>query len=332
MGEVLVTGGAGYIGSHIVRRLVETGRKVVVIDDLSEGSEKALPSGVDLVRADFADRARLDELFGKREIRHVIHMAALALVGDSVSDPATYYRQNVVGSLSLLEAAREHKVEGIVFSSTAATYGNPVSLPIDEEHPTRPTNPYGETKLAFERALSWYRNAYGLRYVALRYFNAAGAHPDGDIGEFRKRETHLIPRLLRGILAGEETVVPIFGTDYPTTDGTCVRDYVHVVDLAEAHVHALRALEQGGIEGESFNLGNGEGFSVREVVDMVGKVTGRRPRTEDAPRRAGDPPILVASATRARERLGWQPRLPTLGEIVQTAWNWHESHPRGYES
>jgi UDP-glucose 4-epimerase len=257
-------------------------------------------------------------------------MAAFCEVGQSMADPAAYYANNVTRSLALLEAARRHGVRGIVFSSTAAVYGEPQETPIREEHPLRPTNPYGETKLAFERALAWYGRAYGMRHVSLRYFNAAGAHPSGEIGEDHARETHLIPRLLRAVLARDARATPIFGSDYPTRDGTCVRDYVHVADLAQAHVQAVEALRRGSIEGESLNLGNGTGFTVREVIDAVARATGTTPPTRPAPRRAGDPATLVASSERARERLGWTPRYPELDTIVSTAWNWHRRHPRGY--
>lgn len=329
MSRILVTGGAGYIGSHIVRRLVEEGREVVVLDDLSEGHRAAV-GDVPFVDGDFGNPDILDRVLGAGDIGFVVHMAASSLVGESVADPAKYYRNNVVGPLALLDAARRRDVAGIVFSSTAAVYGEPDDVPISEEHRCRPTNPYGDTKLAFERALDWHHRAYGIRYVALRYFNAAGAHPDGDIGEDHAGESHLVPRLLQTVLDGGPPV-PIFGEDYPTSDGTCVRDYVHVVDLAEAHVLALRSLERGAIDAEAFNLGNGEGFSVNEVVATVAKVTGTAPPVSKAPRRPGDPAILVASAQRAARRLGWTPRYPALEQIVSTAWIWHRAHPRGYE-
>jgi UDP-glucose 4-epimerase len=329
MPKVLVTGGAGYIGSHIVRRLLEMGRDVVVLDDLSEGHEAAI-RGATLHRGDFGDEGTLDHLMDGGDVRFVVHMAASCLVGESVADPGKYYRNNLVRSLTLLDAAKRHGVTGIVFSSTAAVYGDPVELPIPESHPQVPTNTYGETKLAFERALSWYHRAHEIRYAALRYFNAAGAHPDGDLGEHHLQETHLIPRLLQALL-DDGPPTPIFGEDYPTSDGTCVRDYVHVVDLAEAHVLALDALDRGTVQAEAFNLGNGEGFSVREVIDTVARVTGMRPPTEKAPRRPGDPAILVASSERATRRLGWKPDYPQLEEIIRTAWEWHRNHPRGYE-
>ena len=329
MGAVLVTGGAGYIGSHIVRRLVDQGRKVIVLDDLSEGHAAALGK-VELVEADFGDTGLLDELLASGAFEAIVHMAASCLVGESVENPAGYYENNLVRSLALLDAARRHHIRHFVFSSTAAVYGEPNEIPITEDHPVAPTNPYGETKLAFERALAWYRGAYGLHYVCLRYFNAAGAHPDGELGEDHHPESHLIPRLIASAMEGGPPT-PIFGDDWPTSDGTCVRDYIHVVDLAEAHVLALDALRRGAIDAETFNLGNGEGFSVLEVVSTIQRVTGTAPPTEPAPRRAGDPAILVASSERARKRLGWRPGYSSLERIVETAWQWHRSHPRGYD-
>ena len=328
MSRVLVTGGAGYIGSHVVRRLVEAKHEVVVLDDLSEGHRGAVGDAT-FVEGDCGDAAMLDSLFSGEHVRFVVHLAANCLVGESVANPGKYYANNLSKGLTLLEAARRHDVKGIVFSSTAAVYGEPHDVPITEEHPCVPTNPYGETKLAFERALSWYHRAHGVRYVALRYFNAAGAHPDGDLGEDHREESHLIPRLLRSVLdSGPAT--PVFGEDYPTTDGTCVRDYVHVMDLAEAHLLALGAIDRGAVEAEAFNLGNGEGFSVREIVDAVAQVTGVAPAIERAPRRPGDPAILVASAARAARRLGWRPAHPDLPSMLSTAWRWHRGHPDGH--
>ncbi len=329
MSTILVTGGAGYIGSHIVRRLMREGREVVVLDNLTEGHRLAV-ADVPLIEGDFGDPSLVDHLLGGGEIRHIVHMAASCQVGESVADPSKYYANNLTRSLTLLDLARRHGVEGIVFSSSAAVYGEPVDIPITEEHPTSPTNPYGETKLAFEKALAWYHQAYGTRYVALRYFNAAGAHPDGDIGEDHEPESHLVPRLLQAVLEGGPAI-PIYGEDYPTSDGTCVRDYVHVADLAGAHVAALEAMQQGKVEAEAFNLGNGEGFSVRDVVEAIAAVTGTHPAVQRAPRRPGDPAILIASAGRAWRRLGWRPEFPTIEAIIGTAWQWHRTHPRGFD-
>ena len=329
MSATLVTGGAGYVGSHVVRRLSDAGREVIVLDDLSTGHRAAV-GGARLVEGDIGDRELLDELFATSRVAWVVHMAASCEVGASMRDPAAYYRNNLTCSLTLLDAARAAGVRGIAFSSTAAVYGEPDRQPIEEHHPTRPTNPYGDSKLALERVLRWYGEAYGMPWVALRYFNAAGAHPDGEIGEDHAVETHLVPRLLAATRDGAEPL-PIFGSDYPTADGTCVRDYVHVVDLAEAHALALDALESGEVVAEAFNLGNGEGFSVLEVVGAVERVTGRRPATRPAPRRPGDPAVLVASSQKIAGRLGWSARIARLESIVETAWNWHRSRPRGFD-
>ena len=328
MGAVLVTGGAGYIGSHIVRRLLEDGRQVVVLDDLSEGHREAVPEEL-LHVGDFADRDRVAALCRDHAVDYVVHMAANCQVGESVENPAKYYRNNLVKSLGLLDTVQGAGVRGMVFSSTAAVYGEPVEVPITEDHPTAPTNPYGETKLAFENALTWYRKAYGFRYVALRYFNAAGAHPDGDIGEDHDPESHLVPLIVRAAM-NPARPLKVFGTDYPTPDGTCVRDYIHISDLAAAHVLALAAMDRGAVDGSSFNLGNGEGFSVRDVIRTVERVVGQPVPVEDAPRRDGDPAVLVASSGRIRKALGWEPRFPDLESIVRTAWNWHRKNPDGF--
>jgi UDP-glucose 4-epimerase len=329
MGKLLVTGGAGYVGSHVVRALLDARRDVVVLDDLSFGHRAAVGRAV-FVEGDFGDASALDRIMEGGGIDAVVHMAGVALVGESMGEPARYYGNNVAKTLTLLDAMRRHDVRYVVFSSSAAVYGEPQDVPIREEHPCAPTNPYGETKLAVERMLAWYQRAYGIGYAALRYFNAAGAHPSAEIGEDHgDRETHLIPRLIRSTLHGGPPT-PIFGEDYPTSDGTCIRDYVHVVDLAEAHVLALSALSRGSLQAGSFNLGNGEGFSVREVVAAVGKVAGTAPPIERAPRRQGDPAILVASAERATRRLGWTPRSSSLETIVRTAFAWHKARPHGF--
>jgi UDP-glucose 4-epimerase len=329
MGKVLVTGGAGYVGSHVVRHLHDAGGDVVVLDDLSFGHRRAA-GYAPLIEGDCGDPAVLDEILGGGGFDAVVHMAGRALVGESMAEPALYFENNVSKTLTLLNAMRRHDVKAFVFSSSAAVYGEPQDVPIREEHPCLPTNPYGETKLAVERILGWYQRAYGIGYAAFRYFNAAGAHPSGEIGEDHgDRETHLIPRLILSTLRGGPPT-PILGEDYPTSDGTCVRDYVHVMDLAEAHALALAALRRGALQAGSFNLGNGEGFSVREVVATVAQVAGSPPPIERAPRRQGDPAILVASAERAIRRLGWSPRTPSLDAIVRSAWRWHEARPQGY--
>ena len=329
MGKVLVTGGAGYVGSHVVRHLVDAGKAVVVLDDLSYGHRAAVGKA-SFVAGDYGDKAVLDGIFAGGGFDAVVHMAGSSLVGESMAEPARYYENNVAKTLSLLEAMRRHEVKAIVYSSSAAVYGEPQEVPMREEHPCQPTNPYGETKLAVEKMLGWYQRAYAIGYAALRYFNAAGAHESAEIGEDHgDRESHLIPRLILAAVRGGPPT-PILGEDYPTSDGTCIRDYVHVMDLAEAHALALSALHRGALQAGSFNLGNGEGFSVREVVAEVGKVLGSPPPTERAPRRQGDPAILVASAERAIRRLSWKPRRSSLDVIVRTAWAWHREHPQGY--
>lgn len=323
--KVLVTGGAGYIGSVVARRLRQEGHATLVLDDLSEGHRAA--AGPDLVVGDFADRALVERLVRDHGIEAVVHMAASCLVGESVEKPILYYRNNLEKSLALLDVLIDRGVGSFVLSSTAAVYGEPVAIPIDEDHPTRPTNPYGETKLALERALLWLQAAGGLQFVALRYFNAAGATRDGALGEFHDPETHLIPRVLAAA-AGDDPV-PILGTDYGTHDGTAVRDYIHVEDLADAHVRALARLQGGGASA-IFNLGNGAGYSVRQVIDTARRVTGRAIPVRDSARRPGDPATLVASSARARRDLGWQPAHEALEVIIETAWKFRLAHPHGY--
>lgn len=323
--NVFVTGGAGYIGSHTVRLLAEAGHRVRVYDNLSEGHAAAVPAG-SLFEGDLADEKRLVEglLDG---FDCVMHFAAHCSVGESMEKPEKYYGNNVVGSLRLLLAMRRTGVKRIVFSSSAATYGNPVKTPIPEDHPTEPINAYGQTKLDFEHALKYYAGAYGIGYAALRYFNAAGAAPDAKIGEDHDPETHLVPIILE-VALGRRDAVAIFGTDYPTPDGTCIRDYIHVYDLAQAHILAMEAIEPG--KGRVYNLGNGAGYSVREVIETARRVTGHRLPVKEGPRRAGDPPALVASSEKITRELGWKPRFPALQAIVETAWRWHQSHPEGY--
>ncbi|HZT80563.1 MAG TPA: UDP-glucose 4-epimerase GalE [Gemmataceae bacterium] len=324
--RILVTGGAGYIGSHAVRLFLARGHDVWVCDNLSTGHRKAVPADRLLV-ADLEDTHRLDHALLMHRIEAVVHFAAFAYVGESVRDPAKYYRNNLVNTLNLMDALRRHGVSRFVFSSTCATYGIPERVPITEEEKQQPINPYGNAKLGVERALADYAAAYGWGYAALRYFNAAGASPQGDIGEDHDPETHLIPLAIQAAM-GQRPHVEVFGTDYPTPDGTCVRDYVHVDDLAEAHLLALEKLEAG--KGLCLNLGTGRGHSVREVIRTVEEVAGKQVPVKEGPRRPGDPPALVAAADRARRELGWQPRYAELRPIIETAWNWHRTHPRGY--
>ncbi len=325
---VLVPGGAGYIGSHTVRELVEAGRDVVVADNLQTGFRAAVHPRARFYQLDIRDRAALDVLFQAERIDGVIHFAASSLVGESMSDPLKYYDNNLYGTMVLLQAMTAHGVDKIVFSSTAAAYGEPERVPILETDPTVPTNCYGQTKLAMEQMMSWVSRAHGLRYVALRYFNACGAHPSGAIGEAHRPETHLIPLILQ-VPNGQREKISIFGDDYPTKDGTCVRDYIHVTDLARAHILALDYLLAGG-ENDVFNLGNGVGFTVKEVIEVARSVTGHPIPAQTAPRRAGDPAQLVASSEKARRVLGWKPEYDRLETIVSTAWKWHKNHPDGF--
>ena len=318
--SVLVTGGAGYIGSHACKALARAGYRPVVFDNISRGHREAVRWGP-LVEGDIADRSRLAAALDEHQISAVMHFAAYAYVRESVSDPAKYYRNNLGGTLSLLEAMREAAVDKLVFSSTCATYGTPDGIPIRETAPQLPVNPYGETKLAIERALHWYGRAYGLRSVSLRYFNAAGADPDGEIGELHAPETHLVPLVLQTAL-GERSHIEVYGTDYPTSDGTAIRDYIHVQDLAEGHLRALEYLLTGG-ETAAVNLGTGTGHSVREVVRVAEAISGRGISCRDAPRRAGDPPVLVADPSLAAELLGWRAVVSDLETIVRTALEWH---------
>ena len=317
---VLVTGGAGYIGSHTAKTLATAGYTPLVVDNLSNGHDWAVKWGP-FERGDLSDQRWLADVVRRHRVEAVVHFAASTYVGESMTQPRKYFHNNTVNTLRLLDVMVDAGIRSIVFSSTCATYGIPQRLPLDETHPQAPVNPYGESKLAIERILHWYGQAYGLGWIALRYFNAAGADPDGDIGEVHDPETHLIP-LVMGAALGQRPPVGVFGTDYPTPDGTAIRDYIHVMDLADAHVRALEHLAEGR-ESIALNLGTGEGQSVRAVIEAVESVGGRPVPRVDSPRRPGDPPSLVANAARAREVLGWTPRYPELRTIVEHAWRWH---------
>ena len=326
---ILVLGGAGYIGSHTVYELIDAGRDVVVADNLLTGFRAAVHPKARFYELDIRDRAALDALFEKEQIEGVIHFAASSQVGESMSDPLKYYDNNLHGTMVLLQSMVAHGVDKIVFSSTAATYGEPERVPILETDRTDPTNCYGETKLSMEHMMRWVSQAHGLRYVALRYFNACGAHASGAIGEAHNPETHLIPLILQ-VPGGKREKISIFGDDYPTKDGTCVRDYIPVTDLAPAHILALDYLLKGG-ENNVFNLGNGVGFTVKEVIDVARAVTGHPIPAETCPRRAGDPAQLIASSEKAVKVLGWKPQYNDLNTIIASAWKWHSTHPKGYE-
>ncbi len=323
---MLVTGGAGYIGSHAVKALGRAGYRVVVVDNLAAGHREAVRHG-ELVEADVADVAALRSALRRHDVFAVMHFAAFLDVGESVRDPMRYYGNNVVGALRVLEAMVAESVKYFVFSSTCAVYGEPIETPISESHPSNPINAYGETKLAVERALPHLERAHELRWAALRYFNAAGADPDAEIGEDHSPEIHLVPRAI--MAAAGETTLQVFGDDYPTPDGTCLRDYVHVSDLADAHVRALDALVETGRSG-AYNLGTGRPHSVREVIDAVGRITGRAVPWTLASRRPGDAAVLYAAPQKANAELHWRPRFPDLDSIVRTAWAWHRAHPHGY--
>lgn len=327
--KILVLGGAGYIGSHTVYELIENGAEVVVIDNLETGFVEAIHPNAVFYRGDLRDKSFLQMVLAKeKNIDAVIHFAANSQVGESMTNPLKYYDNNLCGTKTLLEALVEFGIDKIVFSSTAATYGEPERIPILEEDRTEPTNTYGETKLAMEKMFKWVEKAHGLRYVSLRYFNASGAHVSGNIGEAHNPETHLIPLILQ-VPWGKREHISVFGTDYPTKDGTCIRDYIHVTDLAEAHILAVKYLLAGN-PSDIFNLGNGVGFTVREVIDMAEKVTGQKIKVVETERRAGDPAVLIASSCKAKKILGWVPKHNSLREIIKSAWNWHVSHPNGF--
>ena len=327
--RILVLGGAGYIGSHTALELVKAGNEVVIADNLVTGYRKAIPEGAKFYEGDLRDSDFLDNLFHQEKIDAVIHFAAYSLVGESVTNPLKYYDNNLYGTKVLLEAMVKNNVGKIVFSSTAATYGEPENIPILESDRTCPTNPYGETKLAMEKMFKWTAEAHGLRYVSLRYFNACGADESGTIGEAHNPESHLIPLILQ-VPNGKRETISIYGTDYDTPDGTCIRDYIHVTDLAQAHILAVQYLNNGG-ESDIFNLGNGVGYSVREIIETARKVTGHPIPATETSRRAGDPARLVASSEKAKSVLGWKPVHDSLEEIIASAWNWHKNHPNGYD-
>lgn len=320
---ILVTGGAGYIGSHYVQYAREQGEEVVVLDNLAYGHAEAVPEGVPFIKADMGNAQTLDQIFGDYKIEAVVHFAAYAYVGESVTEPSKYYNNNTVSTLAVLDAMRRHNAKYFIFSSTCATYGNPHYMPMDEKHPQDPINPYGESKYFVERILKAFDHAYELRFTALRYFNAAGADPQGRIGESHDPETHLIPLILQ-VATGKRDKISVFGTDYDTPDGTAVRDYIHILDLAAAHSLSLKRLREGGASA-FYNLGSEQGYSVREVIQTCEKVTGKSIRAEEMGRRAGDPPRLVASAEKAKSELNWKPAFQNLEEIITTAWNWEQN-------
>lgn len=325
---ILVAGGAGYIGSHTVAELLDANEEVVIVDNLEKGHKGAVLGGK-FYQGDLRDDAFLDKVFSENKIEAVINFAAYSLVGESVGEPLKYYNNNVSATANLLKKMKEYDVKAIVFSSTAATYGEPENIPILETDRTEPANPYGETKLAVEKMLKWSDNAYGIKYVSLRYFNAAGAHMSGKIGEDHSPESHLIPIILQ-VALGKREHISIFGDDYDTPDGSCVRDYIHVTDLAQAHILALNKLRDGG-DSDIYNLGNGKGFSVKEVVELTREVTGKEIKAVIAERRPGDPATLIATSEKIQKELNWQPKYGDLKTIIESAWNWHKNHPNGFE-
>ena len=327
--KLLVLGGAGYIGSHTATEILDNGHEVVIADNLVTGYREAIPEKATFYQGDLRDKDFLNDLMKKEKVDAVIHFAAYSLVGESVVNPLKYYENNLYGTKVLLDAMIESGVDKIVFSSTAATYGEPENIPILENDRTCPTNPYGETKLAMEKMISWVAKAHGLHYVSLRYFNACGAHKSGAIGEAHNPESHLIPLVLQ-VPNGKREFVSIYGNDYDTPDGTCIRDYIHVTDLAKAHILAVEYLMNGG-ESDIFNLGNGVGYTVKEVIEAARKVTGHPIPVKEEARRAGDPARLVASGKKAKEILGWEPEIKDLADIINSAWKWHSKHPNGYK-
>ena len=327
--KIIVVGGAGYIGSHAVKQLLENGDEVAVIDSLQTGHIESVPSHIPFYNVDIRQKEALKAVFEKEKPDGVIHFAANSLVGESMTKPLKYYNNNVIGAETLLEVLVETGVKNIVFSSTAATYGEVTEMPIKETTPTNPTNTYGETKLAIEKMLKWTHGAHDLNYVCLRYFNVAGADASGTIGEAHTTETHLIPLILQ-VPLGQRSHITVFGTDYPTKDGTCIRDYIHITDLVDAHILALRYLMNGG-QSDIFNLGSSTGYSVFEMIEAARKVTGHPIPLEEGPRRPGDPALLIASSEKAKKILGWCPKFTNIEDIIASAWKWHKNHPNGYE-
>ncbi len=327
--NILVAGGAGYIGSHMCKYLAQHGHTPIVLDNMVYGHREAVKWGP-LIDGSLKNRDILDEIFARYEVEAVMHFAAFAYVGESVTDPGKYYENNVSATISLLESMRRHNILKFIFSSTCATYGEPVRIPITEDHQQKPINPYGRSKLMVEQILDDYQNAYGLNSVSLRYFNAAGADPDGEIGEDHNPETHLIPLILQTALGKRESIT-IFGDDYSTEDGTCVRDYIHVTDLAQAHLLALERL-MNNLPGDKYNLGNGDGHSVKQVIDTAREITGEKIPSNISERRAGDPAVLIGSSEKAIKELGWKPRFADLKSILNTAWRWHKNNPDGYRA
>jgi UDP-glucose-4-epimerase GalE len=329
MKDILVIGGAGYIGSYMCKYLAKHGYNPIVFDNLIYGHRQAVKWGP-FIKASMSDSNLLGEIFEKYEIVAVMHFAAFCYVGESVTEPAKYYRNNVSETINLLQAMIEKRVSNFIFSSTCATYGEPMEIPITEEHPQNPINPYGKSKLMVEQILDDFKNAYGLQSISLRYFNATGADPDGELGEDHRPETHLIPLILQTALGQRETI-NIFGDDYQTKDGTCIRDYIHIADLAQAHLLALERL-LNGFDGERYNLGNGDGYSVKEVIEVARQVTEKQIPAKIVERRPGDPAVLIGSSEKIVNELGWKPQFADLNTIIETAWKWHKSHPDGYQS
>ena len=326
---ILVCGGAGYIGSHAVRQLIDRGEEVIIVDNLETGHEDAIHHQAKFYKVDIRDEEALDKVFAENKIDEVIHFAANSLVGESMTNPLKYFNNNVHGTEILLKVMVAHDVKKIVFSSTAATYGEPKNIPILESDETNPTNAYGETKLCMEKMMKWADKAHGVKYISLRYFNVAGAHESGEIGEDHNPETHLIPLILQ-VPLGKREFISIFGDDYETHDGTCIRDYIHVTDLADAHILAVHKLREGS-ESNIYNLGSGNGFTVKEMIETARKVTGHEIPAKVCERRAGDPAKLVASSEKARRELGWVPKHENVEDMISSAWNWHQKHPNGFE-